>query len=104
MSLNNIEVYKYGMFIIQKIQNEELKKSILILNNTFFDYLIEDIKTHNYYFLYNKSKDINIDLFTKFISFINEMILKKNKKNKKYNIKIKGINTYQPIFQIILMN
>ena len=97
INLKNIEVYKYGMFIIQNIQNEILKGKIIILDESFFNYLENSVKQHSFYFRYSKKKDEIIELFNKFMEFVNSVSL-----NKKNNIKIKinNINSFQPMFKI----
>jgi len=118
INLNNIDIYNFGMFIIQIIQNEIFgirKGMILVLDQNFFSYLVNSIEEYRRFIKkYSNIQVNNINLFKEFLSFVHQMSSLKNKKyhfekNKNYNshlleIKINNNDIYQPEIQNIEIN
>lgn len=88
INLNNNDIYKFGMFIIQIIQNEifgpKENVEILILDEEFFSYFIESGEYRKYICRYSKNFQNNINLFKKFISFVHKLS-SSTYKDKNYN-------------------
>jgi len=108
INLDNIDIYNYGMFIIQIIQNEiiGLKKNVgnvemLILNEEFFSYLVNSfISYKRFIHKYSKKFNNNINLFKEFLSFVHKI---SSSKYRAYNI-LQKKNNSSTILEIKLNN